>query len=130
MSTTNKKNIGVVEDSDAIVATNIRIKKVGQYPLIQFSTDGGETYCNLEDAHDKWIHLFITELGDINGDGQSDIDVDSIVSQKEDIDNLKQEMETVTSDIDEMEEDIEDIQDDNQTITFVSDEQIDSLFED
>ena len=123
MSTNSKKNIGILEDSKDIIATDIRIKKVGQYTLIQYSTDGGKTYKNLEEAYDKWIHLFITELGDINGDGQADIDVDTIIDQKEDINKLKE-------DVGELEEDVEDIQDDNQTITFVSDSDIDSLFED
>ena len=123
MSTNSKKNIGILEDSKDIIATDIRIKKVGQYTLIQYSTDGGKTYKNLEEAYDKWIHLFITELGDINGDGQADIDVDTIIDQKEDINKLKE-------DVGELEEDVEDIQDDNQSITFVSDSDIDSLFED
>jgi len=122
MSTTSKKNIGILEDSKDIIATDIRIKKVGQYTLIQYSTDGGKTYKNLEQAHDKWIHLFITELGDVNGDGQADIDVDSITEQKEDINKLK-------GDVTDLEEDVEDIQDDNQTINLVSDSDIDSLFE-
>ena len=124
MSTVEKKNIGIFEQSCTdIVATDIRIKKVGQYTLIQYSTDGGKTYKNLEEAHDKWIHLFITELGDINGDGQADIDVDTIIDQKEDIDKLKDNVE-------DLEEDVEDIQDDNQTISIVTDDDIDSLFED
>ena len=129
MSTNNKKNVGIIDDSNTITATDIRIKKCGQYTLIQFSTDGGKTYKNIEEAYDKWIHLFITELGDINGDGQSDIDVDDIISQKEDIDKLKTDVNTINSDIDEIEEDVDDIQDDNQTIQFVSDNDIDSLFE-
>lgn len=110
----NKKNVGILSNSNDIQATDIRIKKVGQYPLIQYSDDGGETYKNLEDAEGKWIHLFIADLGDIDGDGTPDIDVETIIMNQEKLE--------------ELERDVEDIMEDNVSASIVSNYDIDSLF--